>query len=79
MILDEQHNLDKAKENVYILERGLLKMITIWLLETKTKLFLICLTQLRRFTANFPVSSAVFVKWYAKNTKNKLDWKMYEK
>ena len=42
MIVDEQHDLDKAKENVYILERGLLEMITTWLLETRTKLFLIC-------------------------------------
>ena len=31
MILDEQRDLDKAKENVYILERGLLEIITTWL------------------------------------------------
>ena len=42
MILDEQHDLDKAKENDYILKRGLLKMITTWLLEARIKLFLIC-------------------------------------
>ena len=42
MIVDEQHDLDKAKENVYILERGLLKMLTTWVLETRIKLVLIC-------------------------------------
>ena len=26
MILDEQHDLDKAKESVYILQRGLFKI-----------------------------------------------------
>ena len=42
MIVDEQHDLDKAKENVYILERGWLKMLTTWVLETRIKLVLIC-------------------------------------
>lgn len=29
MIVDEQHDLQKAKESVYILERGLLKKLII--------------------------------------------------
>ena len=56
MILDEQHDLDKAKENVYILERGLLKMLTTWVLETRIKLVLICFntaTKIYRKFCNF--------------------------
>ena len=56
MILDEQHDLDKTKENVYILERGLLKMLTTWVLETRIKLVLICFntaTKIYRKFCNF--------------------------
>ena len=56
MILDEQHDLDKAKENVYILERGLLKMLITWVLETRIKLVLICFntaTKIYRKFCNF--------------------------
>ena len=59
MILDEQHDLDKAKENVYILERGLLKMLTTWVLETRIKLVLICFntaTKIYRKFCNFVCS-----------------------
>ena len=53
MIVDEQHDLDKAKENVYILERGLLEMITTWVLETRIKLVLICFNKATKIYRKF--------------------------
>ena len=80
MILDEQHDLDKAKENDYILKRGLLKMITTWLLEARIKLFLICFntaTKIYSIFWNFFCSFCQMVcKEYKKQIRLENVWKI---
>ena len=72
MILDEQHDLDKAKENVYILERGLLEMITTWLLETRTKLFLIFFNTATKIKGKFCNFFCSFCQMVCKESKKQI-------
>ena len=72
MIVDEQHDLDKAKENVYILERGLLEMITTWLLETRTKLFLICFNTATKIKGKFCNFFCSFCQMVCKESKKQI-------
>ena len=72
MIVDEQHDLDKAKENVYILERGLLEMITTWLLETRTKLFLIFFNTATKIKGKFCNFFCSFCQMVCKESKKQI-------
>ena len=73
MIVDEQHDLDKAKENVYILERGLLKMLTTWVLETRIKLVLICFNKATKIYRKFCNFFCSFCQMVCKEYK-KTNW-----